>query len=135
MFRGIVTGRLASRICLLLVINSVVIGCNGSGLQKLEISGEVTYQGQPIPLGWITFQPDKSKGNGGPQGYAKIKNGKFTTSSEKGVVPGAQRITVYGYSGDNPNPEYRPYGDPMFPPHFMTAELPEETSDFAINVP
>ena len=112
-----------------------VIGCGGSGLEKLDLAGKVTHQGQPVPLGWITFQPDQSSGNSGPIGYAKIEQGRFETSDDRGAVPGAHRITVYGYTGENPNPEYRPYGEPMFRPYQTALVISEENDDLELEVP
>lgn len=112
-----------------------LVGCSGSGIEKLDIAGEVTHGGQPVPLGWITFQPDQSNGNSGPIGYAKINQGRFQTIDDRGAVLGAHRVTVYGYTGDNPEPEYRPYGDPMFRPYQTALEISEEKDDLVIEVP
>jgi hypothetical protein len=72
----------------------VVIGCNPDGLKRYQVSGTVTFDGQPIAEGEIRFSPDNTKGNTGPQGYAAIQNGKFTTLKETGVIAGSMYATV-----------------------------------------
>src|SRR5918993_690853 len=45
--------RFAPRLGLLILL-PVLAGCG----QKLgQVSGKVTYKGQPVPAGWVTFRP------------------------------------------------------------------------------
>lgn len=112
-----------------------LLGCGGSGIEKIQVSGTVTYQGQPIPYGKVMFQPDRTQGNFGPMGVALIENGRFESRSDRGIVPGALKVTVYGHNGKNRDPEYRPYGDPMFEPYTTTLNLTETTEEEIIDVP
>jgi hypothetical protein len=62
-------------------------GCGG-GTQRIRISGQVTFQGKPVPYGNLVFEPDQSKGNRGPQGYAKIQDGRYDTNNAgTGALP------------------------------------------------
>lgn len=79
-------------------------GCNqNSGTTRYQLSGEVTFAGQPIPSGTIIFTPDSSQGNSGPQGVAIIKDGKYDTAAPtgKGIGGGPTIIQVTGQAADN----------------------------------
>jgi hypothetical protein len=80
--------------CIIIFFFLVVIGCNPSGLKRYQVSGTITFDGQPVTEGEIRFSPDSAKGNTGPQGYAAIENGKFTTPKGIGVIPGPMYATV-----------------------------------------
>jgi hypothetical protein len=110
-------------------------GCSGSsGPQRYRVSGAVTHGGKPVPAGQIIFEPDSSKRNTGPQGYAEIRDGKYhIASTDKGVVGGAYRIHISGYdrfSQDENNP-----AKPLFPEYVTTVDLPKQDSTRDIDVP
>ncbi len=63
-------------------------GCGGSGL--VDISGAVTYDGQPVQKGTIAFLP--SDGNG-PTAAAIIAEGKYAAK----VPLGAKLVKIEGY--------------------------------------
>ncbi|WP_153557422.1 hypothetical protein [Roseimaritima sediminicola] len=94
---------------------AVVVGCGGSDVDRYQASGTVTYQGNPVPQGTIMFEPDTSKGNSGAAGMAMIVEGRYDTASEggKGISGGPQIVTIQGFDGVDPNPEYAPYGSPI----------------------
>lgn len=72
-------------------------GC-GDGTQRVRVSGQVTFEGKLVPYGNIVFEPDQSKGNRGPQGFAKIHDGVFDTNNAgTGPCPGPQIVTIEGY--------------------------------------
>jgi hypothetical protein len=73
-------------------------GCGERGPQRVRVTGLVTFEGQPVPYGNITFEPDTSQGNSGPQGYAKIQDGKYDSDiGGIGPCPGPQTVIVEGY--------------------------------------
>lgn len=76
----------------------IVPGC-GDGPKRVRVSGTVTFQGKPVPYGNVVFEPDKFKGNSGPQGYATIKDGRFDTAIAGGTdpAPGPQIVAIEGY--------------------------------------
>ncbi|MDR2438850.1 MAG: hypothetical protein LBE12_05715 [Planctomycetaceae bacterium] len=80
--------------CIIVFSLLVVVGCNPSGVKRYQVSGTVTFDKQPVAEGEIRFSPDTTKGNTGPQGYAAIKNGKFKTLKETGVIVGPMYATV-----------------------------------------
>jgi hypothetical protein len=78
-------------------------GCGRSGGLS-EISGTVSYDGQPVKKGTITFLP--ADGNG-PTAAAKIADGRYSAK----VVAGKKLVKIEGfkvvgqrrYSPSNPN--------------------------------
>jgi hypothetical protein len=99
-----------------------------------DVSGTVTYDGQPIPKGLIFFDPDVTKGGNGPQGFANIWDGKFTTADKgKGIRGGAYVIRVNGFDGKEA-PE-APFGKFLFPEYTESRELPKEKSELKLDIP
>jgi hypothetical protein len=86
------------RIAPLLVILSVapLAGCGPkSGLEKVVVHGEVTYDGQPVANGQIYFIP--AKGTKGPVSGAPIKDGKYVAEAKGGVPVGTHQVKIEGY--------------------------------------
>jgi hypothetical protein len=110
-------------------------GCNKGGARGYNVSGTVTYKGQPIPVGSIVFEPDAGKGNSGPSGSAQIKDGKYDTSlpGGKGTVGGPHLVRIIGLDG-KPAGELTE-GTPLFPDYRTTIDLPKETSTQNFDVP
>ena len=93
--------RTVSLLTTVLLASLVVLasGCaddtNGA---SFNITGTVTYQGKPVPTGYIKFIPKA----GGATGFARINNGKYSTASgakKRGVEAGDYTITVDGFDG------------------------------------
>lgn len=72
------------------------IGCGGGDGNRL--TGNVTFEGKPVPAGKVYFNPDGSKGNTGSSGYADIVDGKYDTGAAggRGAPTGAVIIIVEG---------------------------------------
>ncbi|WP_144973120.1 hypothetical protein [Bremerella volcania] len=95
------------------------------------LSGEATYDGKPIPSGELIFTPDTGRGNKGPQGKARIRDGKFSTENDgRGVVGGPHRVELRAFDGI-------PYegremqveeGKPLFGSLVTEIDLPEESA-------
>jgi hypothetical protein len=111
-------------------------GCGEDGPHRIHVAGNVTWKGQPIPSGYVTFSPDVKQGNTGPQGIAWIKEGKFDTrfSKGRGASPGAQVMHVYGYDGVNPSEEH-PWGAPIFLRYESSIVVKEPADPVDIVVP
>lgn len=108
------------------------IGCRDDG--KYAVSGIVTFKGEPVPAGEIRFTPDMSKGHNGPVVLAKIKEGRYETPRDKGVVGGPYQLRVSGYgaSGNSKDPSAPDFGRPLFPTHRQSVELPKEDHEHNI---
>lgn len=85
------------RTALCLSIGTVLFtGCGkSSGLQKSEVSGKVTYNGEPIRDGDISFQPDQ--GTAGPPSSGTIKNGVYRLDGEWGLAAGTYKVKINAY--------------------------------------
>ena len=68
----------------ILFLICVLAGCMGDpGPKRYRVSGEITFDGKPVPHGEIVFTPDSGQGNSGPQGIAIIQNGHFDTKGTR----------------------------------------------------
>ena len=74
-----------------LLLMLIACGCSNQG--KTQLQGEVTYGGQPVALGTITFTPKAD----GFRAIQTIKDGKFDISAKNGVQPGEYYVLVEGY--------------------------------------
>lgn len=129
------------RSLLVLLALYFVGGCGSApdGPPRFQISGSVTFDGKPVPKGFITFEPDGSKGNKGPGGGAAIANGRFKTEAGKGVVGGPHVVRIVGYDGVAATMEGEQLADgkPLFATYVSTVDFPKEngTRDFAVPKP
>jgi hypothetical protein len=76
------------------------MGC-GTKSETAQLSGKVTFKGQPVPAGWITFTPDVAAGGLGAVKSCQIKEGAYDTAqcSPPGLKPGVYFIRVAGFDG------------------------------------
>lgn len=67
------------------------------GRQRHAVAGRVTWQGQPLENGIISFRPleDQPFESG-----ATIQQGAFTIPREKGLVPGRYRVRIHASKAD-----------------------------------
>jgi hypothetical protein len=71
---------------------AIVIGCGGdSGVKKVTVTGKVTYGGQPVTNGVITFSCMEKDLKGGSDATGIVKNGQFSVSN---VTPGKNSATI-----------------------------------------
>lgn len=116
-----------------LALCMLALGCGDD--DRFDVSGKVTFRGQPVPAGTIIFEPDASKGNDGPQGMAPIQNGQFDTArGGRATVGGPHVIQILGCDGVNIT-ETSPQGKPLFPPHVTSAEIPKKRATLNFDVP
>jgi hypothetical protein len=80
-------------VCLPLVVAMAVIGCGDGRPKRLQVSGQVLIDNQPLSYGFIRFVPQ----GGRPAGGRLDEQGRFTLSSygaNDGIVPGLHRVEV-----------------------------------------
>lgn len=84
---------------LLLLLGLMLTGCSNQPALT-EISGSVTFKGQPIPAGDVSFTPDVSIAGGQLRMYM-VKDGKYasTETPGMGLLPGKYKIRINGYDG------------------------------------
>jgi hypothetical protein len=117
-------------LCLGLLSLVLLAGC-GAGHAK--VSGKVTYNGQPLKQGSITFLP----AGGGRPANGKIKDGEIveltTETLNDGVQTGSYKVTIRSIS--NPDNMYASqkslipdrYGDPA--KSGLTADIKRGTNE------
>lgn len=105
-------------------------GCGGSGRHSL--SGAVTYDGQPVLYGLITFAPDTTKGASGPQGSAEIRDGRYQTQGDKGPTLGPQvvRITCWKTA-----PEAGVLGAPLVNDYTVPVDVAADKQELDFHIP
>ena len=109
-------------------------GCSrNSGPERYDLSGSITFDGKPVPAGYIMLAPDKSKGNEGPGTSAEIKDGLYRTRPHEGTVGGPHIATINGFDGVvTPN---NLVGKRFFPTIQIAVDLPRESSTYDLVVP
>ncbi|HYH69566.1 MAG TPA: hypothetical protein VD866_33025 [Urbifossiella sp.] len=116
------------------------LGC-GDG-KGYRFQGKVTFKNQPIAAGKIYFNPDTSKGNTGPSGFADIKDGAYDTSATggRGYGGGPTIIAIEGFdpsakgAKDKDDKSGETTIKALFPRYEFTMDLPKEgqTKDFDV---
>lgn len=98
-----------SRRSLSVVLHVVLLGALGCGddlPERYQVSGQVTYKGQPLPKGTITFAPVDGSGSGA---FGEIVEGSYsltTHSTNDGARPGAYRVTITSAETVTPKAAY-----------------------------
>jgi hypothetical protein len=119
---------------LLLGVGLVVLAGCDSGPKRHHVSGQVVYDGKPVPVGEIYFDPDVTKGHDGPQGFARIKDGRYDT--RQGGLPvtaGPHIVRILGFDG-HPAPE-QPLGRRLFEEYKKSTDISAQdnaTLDFEV---
>lgn len=100
---------------------------NDSG--RVSLTGRITYDGQPVPYGDLVFTPDGAQGNSGPEGFALIKNGVYSTRDDrgKGVGRGPMIVAVSAFR-DGP-------GQGIIVETEFKVELPASGGEFDLVIP
>ncbi|UUO08155.1 hypothetical protein M4951_07500 [Blastopirellula sp. J2-11] len=129
----------ASLTAFLLLASSLIAicGCGAGdvGPGKYQVSGVITFQGQPLPEGEIIFAPDASAGNQGPACIAYVKDGKYSTQYGKGLVGGAYKIEVEGFQTKAElDVDGETIVEPLFRTFVTTHEFPHENSTYDLEV-
>jgi hypothetical protein len=85
-----VSKRLLSGTILAIVLGLLALpGCGGA--RPAEVEGTVTYDGQPIPAGAISFVAAAGQG---PSGGGTILDGKYQVQAKVGLMPGPYRVEI-----------------------------------------
>jgi len=73
---------------------SLLININGCGerSRRLPVEGVVTFDGQRIAKGQISFIP--ASGTDGPTAGSIISDGRYSVAAEKGLVAGRYRVEI-----------------------------------------
>ncbi|EAQ82709.1 hypothetical protein [Blastopirellula marina] len=117
-------------------------GC-GPASPGVAVKGLVTYDGQPIPKGRISFEPSSSTMHVAVVS-AKIENGGYQLPADAGPAPGQYNVRIAGYDGAAPQPfEIDPadapgvefLGHPLFDEYVTLIEVADDDRSRDIVVP
>lgn len=113
-------------------------GCGEtSGPERYAVSGTVTYNGQPVPVGFVYFTPDAAQGNSGPEAGAPIRQGRYATEPDQSPVGGPHIVKIVGQDGvpiDSPEGRVEA-GRALFPAFETQLELPHAATKHDFDVP
>lgn len=134
------------RAAIAMVLLAAVAGCSPSGPPRVSVSGEVTFDGRPVPTGVIHFDPTLQAGRDAPTGFATISDGRYQTEPGQGPGPGPYRARVTGGDGRpvqgivNLDPEPVPeealkFGSLLFSDYEVPVELPPTGTTIDFHVP
>lgn len=136
-------GAVPTVVSLAVLIASVAPGCGPRAIPRFDLSGTVTYEGKPVPRGYIVFRPDREAGRDGPGAQADIRDGTYATLPGQGTIGGAHVVQIFGFDG-------KPYevpagmpggpalmnqvGKPLFSAATLSADLPKAPAvrDFVV---
>lgn len=121
----------------IVMIVACMCGCGASDEGRYPISGKVTYNGKPVPVGFIHFVPDTEKGGIGPASGAPISNGAYATPRGQGTAGGPHKVTIVGQDGipfDSPEGRVE-VGHGLFPAYEVLIDLPKASSRRDFEVP
>ncbi|MBN9118755.1 MAG: hypothetical protein J0I06_06285 [Planctomycetes bacterium] len=120
--------------CTLAAALALAAGCADPGPKVVPVRGKVTYNGNPVTSGTVTFTPTA----GGPPATGEIgPDGTFamtTFKSGDGAVPGKHKVFIAAMAGPNDQlPESRsPTPPPTIPvkyTHPATSPLTADVGD------
>ena len=77
---------------------ALAVGCSAKQ-EMAQLSGKVTFKGQPVPAGWISFTPEAGKGS---VRVCQIKDGVYDSSKEgdpAGIHLGKNLVKIAGFNG------------------------------------
>ena len=89
---------------------SFLSGCaERSGPDRQPVSGNVTFEGEPLDQGTIQFTPTARTGIGSG---AAIADGEYTVPQDKGLPPGEYRVMIFSAKLDAEASEMAVVGPP-----------------------
>jgi hypothetical protein len=76
------------------------LGCS-SKPKLAQLSGSVTFKGQPVPAGYVSLAPDVGNGGRGSMIVFQIKDGAYDSSKNQppGLSPGPYFVRIAGFDG------------------------------------
>ncbi|MBN2293650.1 MAG: hypothetical protein JXM70_14570 [Pirellulales bacterium] len=91
----------------------IVAGCS-RGPERVVVSGAVTYRGQPVARGAITFAP--CEGTVAPTTMAAIVDGKYSVEPLRALPVGTYKVSITAVRNRPGSISRPPLGDNRVPP-------------------
>ena len=89
------TRRVAWTPCLWGVFCATIAGCGSGDIERIPVSGTVTFQGQPVAAGQVLFFPVEDTQT--PMTGAMLLDGRYEANAKGGVPVGSHRVKILGY--------------------------------------
>jgi hypothetical protein len=118
--------------CVSAALPCTLAGCGDGGPPRYHISGVVTFDGQPVPAGAISFIPVGETDVPRGPGFCRFTEGNYESRSGRSPGSGPYRVLIDGYDGVpfevklGEEIEEHPMGKPIFPTHIVEVDLPPE---------
>ena len=74
------------------LLATLLLGCGAESPQRVVVSGNITYRGQPVRNGQIHFLP--TQGTQSPVTGTTISDGRYTVDRKGGVPAGTYRVEI-----------------------------------------
>ncbi len=118
-----------------LPVVGAVVGCSDGRPERLEVSGQVLIDGQPLTYGFVRFVPKGAR----PSSGKLDEDGRFTLTcygNEDGVVPGVHQVEVNAGEPISSTKTYwhAPKKYSRFRTARLTQEISESTDSLVINL-
>ena len=118
-----------------LLVSLAMVGCGDGRPERLEVSGQVLIDGQPLTYGSVRFVPKGARASSG----RLDENGRFTLTcygDEDGVVPGVHQVEVNAAESLSGSKNYwhAPKIYARFRTSPLTQEITESTDALVINL-
>ena len=66
------------------------LGCGGADSGRASVSGKVTFDGEPVKMGQVSFEPQGQ----GRMGIAQIVDGAYQMPPQQGPTPGKYTVRI-----------------------------------------
>ena len=112
-------------VCLTVCLASAGCGSSSGGQKLVPVAGKVTYKGQPLKQGRVTFMP-LSPGN---SSSGPIIDGQYRLGTYKegdGAPPGKYQVAVTSWVKE---PDMQSPGEPAIPPKYFSASSSQLTAE------
>lgn len=104
MFAAVISRRSLFTLSILVLLG----GCSGGDLDRVAVTGTVTYNGEAIPVGLIRFAPQV--GTDGPVSGGQIRDGKYRVDTRGGVPVGTHLVQIASYKSSDGKVYENPLG-------------------------
>ena len=118
----------------LVSLSAILLSLSGCGVDdgRESLSGNVTFDGQPLVYGEIVFRPTE-----GPEGTATVRDGKYDTDDGGlGITKGPNTVIVTGYAAEptvnTDETKASEAAAPLFSGYQQQADLNSATLDIAV---
>jgi hypothetical protein len=139
-FAGLLSKRASRRRLAAAVLAVMSFTSAGCGKQtRFDITGQVTFDGRPVPAGTVTFIPAGKRQAEAGTGFARIHAGRFATREGRSPGSGPHRVMVNGCDGVpfesrlGDVVDKHPMGKDLFTSHVVEVDLPAK-SGFVLDI-